>query len=185
MELPGRRPRGRPERRFMDAVKEDMQIVGVRVEDTEKRVKWKTGIGNGWKGTSCKEKKKKLVRFRSNLFFIFLCCLVYNRTHKPDVVIGYQPNHLHQQLPFSPFHFQMIIADISSLRSTNRAGHVNDTCIWMSPNCQSKQQISREQLCSLQATHTHTHTHTHTLSRRCPYYRLTLTLSFLQIPLYI
>ena len=44
MELPGRRPRGRPERRFMDAVKEDMQIVGVRVEDTEKRVKWKTVI---------------------------------------------------------------------------------------------------------------------------------------------
>ena len=26
----------------MDAVKEDMQIVGVRVEDTENRVKWKT-----------------------------------------------------------------------------------------------------------------------------------------------
>ena len=44
MELPGRRRRGRPERRFMDAVKEDMQIVGVRVEDTEKRLKWKTVI---------------------------------------------------------------------------------------------------------------------------------------------
>ena len=26
----------------MDAVKEDAQVVGVRVEDTEKRVKWKT-----------------------------------------------------------------------------------------------------------------------------------------------
>ena len=42
-ELPGRRPRGRPERRFRDAVKEDTQVAGVRVEDTEKRVKWKTG----------------------------------------------------------------------------------------------------------------------------------------------
>ena len=38
MELPGRRPRGRPKRRFMDAVKEDMKVVGVRVEDTENRV---------------------------------------------------------------------------------------------------------------------------------------------------
>ena len=38
----GRRPRGWPKRRFMDAVKEDVQIVGVRVEDTKNRVKWKT-----------------------------------------------------------------------------------------------------------------------------------------------
>ena len=33
----------------MDAVKEDMQVVGVRLEDTEKRVKWK----------SCKEEKNE------------------------------------------------------------------------------------------------------------------------------
>ena len=36
MELPGRQ-RGRPKRRYMDALKEDMQVVGVRVEDTENR----------------------------------------------------------------------------------------------------------------------------------------------------
>ena len=30
LELPGRRPRGRPKRRFMDVVKEDMKVVGVR-----------------------------------------------------------------------------------------------------------------------------------------------------------
>ena len=47
MELPGRRPRGRQKRRFMDAVKEDMQVAGVRVEDTENRVKWKTMIRFG------------------------------------------------------------------------------------------------------------------------------------------
>ena len=35
LELPDRRPRGRPKRRFMDAVKEDMQLVGVREEDAE------------------------------------------------------------------------------------------------------------------------------------------------------
>ena len=28
----------------MDAVKEDMQVVGVRLEDTENTVKWKTVI---------------------------------------------------------------------------------------------------------------------------------------------
>ena len=38
-ELPGRRSRGRPKRRFMDVVKEDMKVVGVR----EERMK-KTGL---------------------------------------------------------------------------------------------------------------------------------------------
>lgn len=48
MELPGRRQRGRPKRRFMDTVREDMQIVGVRVEDAENRERWKsmTRCGN-------------------------------------------------------------------------------------------------------------------------------------------
>ena len=41
MGLPGRRRRGKPKRRYMDAVKEDMQVVGVRVEDTKNRLKWK------------------------------------------------------------------------------------------------------------------------------------------------
>ena len=31
MELPGKRQRGRPKRRYMDAVKEDIQVVRVRV----------------------------------------------------------------------------------------------------------------------------------------------------------
>ena len=57
MELPGRRPRGRPKRRFKDAVKENMQVVGVRVEDTKNRSKWKAVI-------RCqKEKKKKMPSF--------------------------------------------------------------------------------------------------------------------------
>ena len=34
-------------KRVMDAVKEDMQVVGVRIEDTENRVKWKTVIRCG------------------------------------------------------------------------------------------------------------------------------------------
>ncbi|TWW79412.1 hypothetical protein D4764_10G0004420 [Takifugu flavidus] len=36
--MPGRRPRGRPKRRFMDGVKEDMKVVGVREEDAEDKL---------------------------------------------------------------------------------------------------------------------------------------------------
>ena len=38
MELPGRRPRGRPKRRYMDAVN------GGRLEDAKNRLKWQTVI---------------------------------------------------------------------------------------------------------------------------------------------
>ena len=41
MGLPGRRKRGRPKRRFLDAVKEDMKVVGLTEEDARDRVKWK------------------------------------------------------------------------------------------------------------------------------------------------
>ncbi|KAF7641470.1 hypothetical protein LDENG_00280470 [Lucifuga dentata] len=44
LELPGRRPRGRPKRRFMDAVKEDMKLVDVREEEAEDRVRWRQMI---------------------------------------------------------------------------------------------------------------------------------------------
>ena len=48
MELPGQRKRGRPKRRFMDVVKEDMAEVEVTEEDTEDRNnwRWKTRCGN-------------------------------------------------------------------------------------------------------------------------------------------
>ena len=40
MELPGKRKRGRPKRRFMDVVKEDMAEVEVTEEDTVDRNNW-------------------------------------------------------------------------------------------------------------------------------------------------
>ena len=41
MELPVKGKRGRPKRRFMDVVKEDMAEVEVTEEDTENRNNWR------------------------------------------------------------------------------------------------------------------------------------------------
>lgn len=40
MELSGRRKRGRPQRRFIDLLKKDMQVVGVTEQDTKDRMRW-------------------------------------------------------------------------------------------------------------------------------------------------
>ncbi|KAK3526709.1 hypothetical protein QTP70_032071 [Hemibagrus guttatus] len=47
MELPGRRQRGRPKRRYMDGINEDMKLVGVSVEDAEDRDRWREMIRCG------------------------------------------------------------------------------------------------------------------------------------------
>ena len=47
MELPGKRKRGRPKRRFMDVVKEDMAVVEVTEEDAEDRTEWRWKIRCG------------------------------------------------------------------------------------------------------------------------------------------
>ena len=47
MALPGRRRRGRPKRRFMDAVKEDMNLVGVVEDDAQDRARWRRLIRCG------------------------------------------------------------------------------------------------------------------------------------------
>ena len=47
LDLPDRRSRGRPKRRFMDVVKEDMKLVGVREEDTGSRGIWRQMIRCG------------------------------------------------------------------------------------------------------------------------------------------
>ncbi|KAK3535463.1 hypothetical protein QTP70_016885, partial [Hemibagrus guttatus] len=48
MGLPGRRQRGRPKRRYMDGINEDMKLVGASVEDAEDRDRWREMIR--WKG---------------------------------------------------------------------------------------------------------------------------------------
>ena len=47
MEVPGKRRRGRPKRRFLDAVKEDMREVGVKKTDVEDRKMWRMMIRSG------------------------------------------------------------------------------------------------------------------------------------------
>ena len=47
MELPGTRRSGRPKRRFMDAVREDMRDLRVTEEDAKNRGKWKKTISSG------------------------------------------------------------------------------------------------------------------------------------------
>ena len=47
MELPGKRKRGRPKRRFMDVVKEDMAEVEVKEEDADDRSNWRLKIRFG------------------------------------------------------------------------------------------------------------------------------------------
>ena len=47
MELPGKRKRGRPKRRFLDVVKEDMGEVGVKETNVENRTVWRKMIRCG------------------------------------------------------------------------------------------------------------------------------------------
>ena len=66
MELPGRRRRGRPKRRYIDTVKEDMQI-----DRTENRAKWKTVIRCGdprKKGKAIRRRSHQLIKYQ--LFYI-------------------------------------------------------------------------------------------------------------------
>ncbi|MCJ8729789.1 hypothetical protein PDJAM_G00110470 [Pangasius djambal] len=47
MELPGRRRRGRPKRRYMEVINEDMKLVGASVEHAEDRDRWRVMIRCG------------------------------------------------------------------------------------------------------------------------------------------
>ena len=41
MRMPGQRKRGRPKRRWLDCIKEEMEAVGVIPEDTQDRKRWR------------------------------------------------------------------------------------------------------------------------------------------------
>ena len=44
LEIPDRRPSGRPKRRFMDVVKENINLFGVEEEDVKYRISWRQMI---------------------------------------------------------------------------------------------------------------------------------------------
>ena len=48
IELPGKRKRGRPKRRFLDVLKKDMEEVGAKKTDVEKRTVWRNMIRCGY-----------------------------------------------------------------------------------------------------------------------------------------
>ena len=62
MELPGKRKRGRPKRRFMDVVKEDMAEVEVTEEDTVDMMET-TGEGKSTVATPDGKSRKKKKMF--------------------------------------------------------------------------------------------------------------------------
>ena len=66
MVVPGIRKRGRPKRRWMDLVREDMERVGARERDEVDRVKWRL-LWRPRVGRSRKKKKKKLNLFCTNV----------------------------------------------------------------------------------------------------------------------
>lgn len=46
--LPGKKPRGRPKRKFMDVIKEDMRVDGVNEEDAEERIRLRRVVCHGY-----------------------------------------------------------------------------------------------------------------------------------------
>ncbi|KAK3509315.1 hypothetical protein QTP70_028548 [Hemibagrus guttatus] len=71
MELPGRRQRGRPKRRYMDGINEDMKLVGASVEDAEDRDRSTSGSRRKRRHRSGtpknKHKDKSKLRKKTNL----------------------------------------------------------------------------------------------------------------------
>ena len=60
MELPGNGKRGRPKRRFMDAVREDMAVVEVTEEDADDRIKRTENLQ--WQSlTGAAEKRRRIL----------------------------------------------------------------------------------------------------------------------------
>lgn len=59
MEMPGRRKKGRPKKRLMDAVKEDMERVGVTEDNSVESIRWRQMTPR--KSSKRKNKQKKTV----------------------------------------------------------------------------------------------------------------------------
>ena len=75
MELPGKRKRGRPKRRFMDVVKEDMAEVEVTEEDTVDRNNWRRKIRCGdpcWEKAERRRRRLSVIVDDRNYYYHLL-----------------------------------------------------------------------------------------------------------------
>ena len=68
MELPGKGKRGRPKRRFMDAVREGMAVVELTEEDAKDRTKWRWKTHCGDSLTVEAERRRRNVIIKSFLY---------------------------------------------------------------------------------------------------------------------
>ena len=82
MELPGKRKRGRPKRRLMDVVKEDMAEVEVTEEDTEDRSDWRWKIRCG----DPRWEKAERRRWKKTISMISLPCPKLSSFHEPAML---------------------------------------------------------------------------------------------------
>ena len=73
MELPGKRKRERPKKRFLDLVKNDMGEVGVKETDIENRTVWRKMIHCGYSRLKEKAKRRCCVkRLRHDWIIVML-----------------------------------------------------------------------------------------------------------------
>ena len=80
MELPGKRKRGRPKRRFMDVVKEGMAEVEVTEEDTVDRNNWRRNIrcvDPCWEKPKEEEEEVEYVDYGPDVKSPIIICLGY------------------------------------------------------------------------------------------------------------
>ena len=65
MELPGKRKRRRPKRRFLDVVKEDIWEIDAKVTDVEDRTVWREMICCGYPWLKGKAERKRRRRIKN------------------------------------------------------------------------------------------------------------------------
>ena len=65
MELPGKRKKRRPKRRFLDVVKKDMGEVGAKETDGENRTVWRKMIRYGYSQLKGKTERSVVVSTRA------------------------------------------------------------------------------------------------------------------------